>query len=417
MSRKRLFIALLTLGLGLGLALAGTAAAGTQTYSLANGSGGQLQIGGGLPLPIQATCNATCTGMVFPPLLIPQVHNASVTGTTTRTTGQKLIVPKGVLSKPAEFKILGQFDNNTKLYAVATNIRYTWPSEAVTFSTAARTGSTTVLINKGGGRTIRYSNALGRKFGGPAKFALRLGVPGSPGGGGPPGDLRANAAATLYIVAVGKAPPCHHPGLGGTNPADAACVAAIANVLPTGMTSMGTGTTMTYGQPGHGGGQLATPFTVSTPGGTPGAFNHGLPYGPKPGVGVGKFGSSPAGTVSLFAYTPNGNTGVTNMASSSGFPWTTGMLTVHATGKGGVESFKLSGNDGRNATGKGVIQMVSGSLSQRNATGDNANRGWVRLVLGTGPQPVPALSPAALAATAALMLLAAGYAMRRRFSA
>jgi len=408
MTHKRLFFGLLTLGLGLGLALAGTAAAGTRTYSVANGSGGQLQVGGGLPLPIQATCNATCTGMVFPPLLIPRVTTASVSQTDTRSTGQKLMVPKGVLSKPASFKILGQADNNPGLYAVGTNINYIWPATAAVFSTAARTGTTSPLINVGGGRSIKYSNALGRKFGGPAKFALKLGPPGPPGGAGAPGDLKANAAATLYFIAVQPTgqPPCTHPSFGGAN---GACVAAIANLLPTG------GTTGPTGFAAVGGGQPASPFTLTTPGGTPAAVIAG---GPIPGIGIVKAGASPRGTISLFAYTPSANPGKTAMASSSGFPWTTGMLTIVATAAGGAgETWQLSGSDGRNATGAGVIQMVSGALSKRVLVGDNANRGWVRLVLERSYVPVPALSPAALAATAALMLLAAGYAMRRRFSA
>ena len=59
--------------------------------------------------------------------------------------------------------------------------------------------------------------------------------------------------------------------------------------------------------------------------------------------------------------------------------------------------------------------MVSGSLSTRLLTGDNANRGWVKLVLvPRHVAGVPALSPAGLAATAGLMLLVAGYAMRRK---
>jgi hypothetical protein len=106
-----------------------------------------------------------------------------------------------------------------------------------------------------------------------------------------------------------------------------------------------------------------------------------------------------------------------NAANSIGFPWTTGMITVTATKAGGVgEQWFLTGKDQRVQSGGGTLQMVSGSLSLRTVTLDNANRGWVRLVL-VGPNEVPALSPAALATTAGLMLLAAGYAMRRRFSA
>jgi hypothetical protein len=154
---------------------------------------------------------------------------------------------------------------------------------------------------------------------------------------------------------------------------------------------------------------------VTTPGGTPIQVSNG---GPKPGIGVVKAGASPRGTISLFAWTGGNATGLTNAASSSGFPWTTGMLTIKATAAGGAgESWKVTGKDNRNARGAGVIKMVSGALSQRTTTGDNANRGWIKLNLGLSPEPVPALSPVSLAATAVLMLLAAGYAMRRKLFA
>ena len=429
MSLKRLFVSCLILGLGLGLA--GTAgAAATRSYSLAAGSGGQFQVGGGLPLPIQATCNATCTGTVFPPLLIPAKSGATVMATVkVGVVGRKLVVPKGVLSKPASFKILGQHDNNKNLYAVATNLKYTWPAATATFSTAGRAGPTTVVVaGLGGGQSIRYSNVLARKFGGPAQFALSPGaVPGPPGGAGAPGDLNPNAPVTLYAIPpplrpIGN-PPCTHvaflttaspPGpiptagdpVGGVN-INGFCVAAIANALPTGL-------------PAPGGGQPSAPVVVSTPGGTPAATAVG---GPVPGVGVVKAGTGvfhpagPKGTISLFAFTPAGNPGFTNMATSLGYPWTTGMLTIKATlATGGPESWMITGKDLRTASGAGVIQMVSGALSLRTATRDNANRGWVRLEL-VPLSGVPSMSPVGLAAMVALLLLAAGYAMRRRLSA
>jgi hypothetical protein len=93
------------------------------------------------------------------------------------------------------------------------------------------------------------------------------------------------------------------------------------------------------------------------------------------------------------------------------------MLTIKATAAGGAgESWKITGKDGRGATGAGVIQMVSGSLSQRSVTGDNANRAWVRLHI-VGIPRVPSMSLVGLAATAGLMLLVGGYAMRRRIFA
>jgi hypothetical protein len=425
MSLKHLLVGFLSLGLG----LAGTAGAqATRSYGLGAGSGGQFQIGGGLPLPIQATCNATCTGTVFPPLLVPAKSGATVMGTVmVSVPKKKLVVPKGVFSKPASFKILGQHANNKNLYAVATNLQYTWPAATATFSGSARAGSTTVVVaGLGAGQSIRYSNVLGRKFGGPAQFALSPGVPGSPGGTGLPGDLNPGAPVTLYAIPpplrpVGN-PACTHsafatfppsaPFWTGGDPVNGInvngfCVAAIANALPTGVAAPG-------------GGQPSAPTLVSTPGGTPAAVIAG---GPKPGVGVVKAGSGalhpagPLGTISLFAYTPSGNTGFTNAATSLGFPWTTGMLTIKATlATGGAESWMITGKDQRNASGAGLIQMVSGAMSLRTATFDNANRGWVRLVLIPIPG-VPSMSPVGLAATAALLLLAAGYTMRRRLVA
>jgi len=140
---------------------------------------------------------------------------------------------------------------------------------------------------------------------------------------------------------------------------------------------------------------------------------------PLPGIGFGKFGASPAGTVTYFSFTPNATmSGFTNQASSAGFPWTTGMLTIsHPLAAGVGEVFTITGMDDRTAGGAGTIQLVAGSLSNRATSGPNANRGWVRLVLAPRNQEVPALSPAGLAAAAGLMLLAGGYAVRRRLFA
>jgi len=110
-------------------------------------------------------------------------------------------------------------------------------------------------------------------------------------------------------------------------------------------------------------------------------------------------------------------TGFPNYASSWGFPWTTGMLTISAPGAlGGAQVFTITGMDNRAPGGAGTIQLVAGSLSTRGAWGPNANRGWVRLELDEIPA-TPTISPAGLAATAGLMLLAVGYALRRRSSA
>jgi hypothetical protein len=416
MSLKRLTLCVACLLLCLGWAVTAHA---QKSYSLIGG-GGQIQIGGGLPLPIQAVnttggtpMNLTATGTNFPPLLIPPAPGVTIMGTTAMTTGQKITIPAGALSKPAVQLTLGQFDNNPNLYAVATNLQYTWPNVAATLSAGGRTGAATTTFVTGLGNNIRYSPAgLANKFGGPAQFMLSA---------GPPAGLMTAVPVTIYAIAVKGPgnPPCVHTALTPVpfpGPGNPACVAGIGQAFPT------------NGLAAHGG---AAGFFTSTPGGTPMALltsMTGTPptntrKGPKPGVGIGAFGTGPLnpagpkGTVSFYTATPGLRRGFTNMASSFGYPFTTGKISLSAPlAAGAPETFKITGMDNRNAGGAGVIQLVAGALSQRTVTGPNANRAWVRLILSPIPK-VPTMSPAALVATAGLMLLAVGYAMSKRLFA
>jgi hypothetical protein len=388
----------------LGLALAATTQA--KTYSI-TGGGGQYQIGGGLPLPIATVMTSggvpTYGGTIFPPLGIP-VKNLlkTVTGTTGMAgVQQKLVVPTGVLYKAATQKTLGQFNQNPNLYAVATNLSMSWPAEKATFSTGARTGPTAFFTSTAvSGGNITYSNVLGQKFGGPAQFRIT-----SPGGKG----VMPQVPVTLYGIAVKGPgnPPCTHTALAGPNPA---CVAGLGQALPT-----------TTGPPGFDRAVVGGPVgsTMKTPGGTslalvstPGTPTNGP--GPLPGVGIGKFGVN--GTPTVFILTPAGTKrGFTNMATTIGYPWTTGMITVSAPNAAGLgEIFMLTGMDSRSVGGNGTIQLVSGGLSRRTSSGPNANRGWIRLEIGDlGSTDVPAMSPTRLAAGAGLLLVAAAFALRR----
>jgi len=72
------------------------------------------------------------------------------------------------------------------------------------------------------------------------------------------------------------------------------------------------------------------------------------------------------------------------------------------------------GYDKRTALGAGAIQTVAGGLSFRTTSAGERGYGTahrVRMNLGA---PIPSLSPAGFAAAGALMLLAVGYALRRR---
>jgi hypothetical protein len=379
--------------LGLGSAVATQAA----DYNLVGG-GGQFQIGGGLPLPIQVVettggtmMNNVATGTVFPPLLVPTVPGKTVMGTTVMAVQKQLTVPQHVLSRVGQQRTLGQFGQNPNLYAVGTNLNFQWPGLQATFNTTKRTGGKTTTFATILGANIRYSNPLANKFGGPAQFRV---TPGASSG------LLAQPV-TIYGIAVKGPgnPPCIHtaltPALGtGGNPA---CVAGIAMALPT------LTTTNTTQQLGVAGGPVSNSMT------TPGRTAATIGVGPAPGVGVGKFG--PNGTVTHFFFTPNSNPGFTNMATTVGYPWTTGMLTISNSGAAGTpEVFMITGKDNRTAGGAGSIQLVAGGLGQRTTSGSNANRAWVRLQLSTD---APAASPGMLAAGAGLILLGFGYASRR----
>jgi hypothetical protein len=82
-------------------------------------------------------------------------------------------------------------------------------------------------------------------------------------------------------------------------------------------------------------------------------------------------------------------------ATSAGFPYTTGMLTISVTdvlpGEP-VEIFKRTGVDARDAAGNGVVAMNSGSMSTRSISKGNANRTWITLEI---PEPGAALASAA----------------------
>jgi len=385
MSLKRL--ALLIAFLFLGLCLATSAQA--KKFSL-TGGGAQLHIGNGLPLPVLGgSVTVLVTGTVFPVLNIPVAPGgATAMGTTAMAIQKKLSVHPGVLSLPASQKTVGLFFSNTSVFAVGTNLKYTWPSAEAVFSTGARTGAKTVsYLSVAGntGQSVTYSNGLASKFGGPAQFSLSPGVP---------SGLMPGSPITVYIK-VASPPPCTHPAFFGT---DAGCVSFLAQAMPTGLAAAG--------------GPVLN--AVATPGGTAVAILNG---GPKPGRVVLKAGAVPTGTISIAAFTGPSGVGLLNIAASRGFPWTTGKVVLKVASAVPPETFTRTGKDLRTSGGSGTIQMVSGSVSTRTVSGPNANRAWLRLILGPLVTATPATSPAMLAVGAGLMMLAAGYVVRRSASA
>ena len=372
----------------LGLTVATAAPAWTFPVT---GGGGQTHIGNGLMLPIQAAATAATTGTMFPALKIPVAAGSpTVMGTLAKpikTAGAKsgyqrrLTVPPGVLKKAAAQTTVGVKFSNPTLWAVGTNLNYTWPQAQATFSTGVASLNTVA----GNGGTMTYSNTLGSRFGGPGFFAVSGGAPAgilAGGAGAPPNHPTASAPVTLYLY-------------GGVATSLGLPTTTLAPII-----AVGAATRL-----GQGGSSMTT---VTDP---------AISVGTMPGSNaMFSVGMTPSGTILAFtSFIGAATIPVKNVAMSLPGPWTTGQVIIaQPVAKGGAETFTLSGVDSRTAAGGGTISLVSGSLSTRFLTGPNANRGWVRLTLqGLNPADTPTMSPLALAAAAGLLLLAAGYAMRR----
>ena len=211
MASKRLFVGFLSLALAL---MAGSAQA--LDYSL-TGGGGQSHIGNGLMLPVQSAATAATGMLVFPgdvangrALLVPVRTGPApiVTGTVLKPLQvvgpksgyqRKLFVPAGVLSKPAAQTTVGVKISNPSVYAVGTNLTYTWPNAPSYFSTGQLVGSPNP-VTFGASGSITYSNTLAARFGGTAQFGV---VPNSV-----PAGLLTPTPVTVYLKISAVTAPC-----------------------------------------------------------------------------------------------------------------------------------------------------------------------------------------------------------------
>jgi len=101
--------------------------------------------------------------------------------------------------------------------------------------------------------------------------------------------------------------------------------------------------------------------------------------------------------------------------SNYGFLQTTGTAIAQQTaGSGGDDFFTFMGYDKRTALGAGAIQTVAGGISFRNTLAGIDSYATAHRVRMNLAAPIPSMSPAGFAAAGALMLLAVGYAIRRR---
>jgi len=387
------------------LTVASAAQAGTKYYSV-NGGGGESQIGDGLPLPIQdqysamggknGTGGPIGTFTNFPPLLIPINKNKSkslIKQTTTMTMQPRMTVAPGAFHRiptkngttmgtPVPLCI-DVSKNNARILAVRTTLSFSAPAFKLTtpmgaaapgtvvFKTGQRANKTTTYNGTPVGSKVVYKSK-GARFGGPAQTRIKnLGiqpVPNPLGEGFPAvwADKADNLKASVS---------CKHPKFGGGD------VNCFATKLPVYVPPLAPA-----------GGPKSN--VVSTPG-TPPA---------KPGKVALSF---PATGGCGFKSTPISPTGKTNnMATSVGFPWTTGALTISQPAAiPAPEKFHITGMDGR-VNGVGTIQLVSSALSKRLVTGPNANRSWAEYQL---PEP-----RAVIGAAAALAALAICHGVVRR---
>jgi hypothetical protein len=98
-----------------------------------------------------------------------------------------------------------------------------------------------------------------------------------------------------------------------------------------------------------------------------------------------------------------------------GFGQTTGtVIAQQTTGSNGQDFFTVMGSDARTPLGAGNIALVAGGLSVRSdVAGLHPAASFQKVSLTLAP-PIPSLSPAGITAAAALVLLAAGWVLRRR---
>jgi hypothetical protein len=340
-------------------------AVNAQTYYSITGGGGQAAIGSGLPLPIQV--NKTTmggpigTGTMFPPLLIP-VNPKGLVKQTGSAPAQMKVQPGAFLRVPTGPKVVGVANNNPALFQVRTQLEFSGPAKTLGTMTFKKDGVRTKAVSFAGapvGAVAKYSGSTNR-FGGPSQTRIAV------------------LSKVGVFVNPGAMLPCKHPAFGGAN---ASCLAPLVPAYPAKLAAGGGAMTLA--------GKVTAGITVTTPGGPPAK---------SPGVVV----VSIPNTTGLIAKSVNAkNTGtLTNMATSVGFPWTTGKIQLSQPSALAVyEKFTITGMDSRTAMGAGTISLVAGALSNRKLSGPNSNKSWARYTL---PEPGPALGAAAALAVLGL---------------
>ena len=107
-----------------------------------------------------------------------------------------------------------------------------------------------------------------------------------------------------------------------------------------------------------------------------------------------------------------GSPGIT---TNTGFPFTAATVLAQQTKSVPPDLFTVTGYDARNVSGYGKIVLVAGGMALRTNTAGQQVGGSVDTISLTISKKTPSMSAGGFAAAAVLMVLAAGYALRRRY--
>jgi len=181
----------------------------------------------------------------------------------------------------------------------------------------------------------------------------------------------------------------------------------IRNLAPGRGTPANPWTEMVYLVPGV----VTIPVIPPTP--------NGLVLFPGPKLTTGGGNTATMGMTMTFMLPPIGfstmGMSAGQITSNYGFAHTTGtIIGQQSVGTGGDDFFTFDGNDARTPLGAGNISTVAGGISFRNTLAGQTPYISMHKVWMSLGAPIPSMSPAGFAAAGALMLLAVGYALRRR---
>jgi hypothetical protein len=341
----------------------------SQAYSLTGNT--RNQIGDGLPLPI------TFTG-------IPK-GKVPVNGFVRQTTGpdpKKMSFPQSGLSFGPVIATIGLHALNTAVFQLRTSLIVNAPHQKATMMKSGRTGIATftwcpgqplpTAVNPscvatapaGGavlGASMRYAKTT-NQFGGHSQPKV---------GGGTFGGAQLALRPPAGLLA-----PCDYAAIGQSG-----CVAMFSNIVP-------APTGVVGGPIGFAYKNLAPPILKI-------------------------YQVKVAGNGIISKVGPYVGPGPANAVKSYGGPWTTGSVSVWAPNALGTgEQFWLKGGDNRVA-GVGSISLVAGGVSTRAVSGDNANRGWQNLVVGTAIGGVPSVSNTGLVLLALIFAATTTWMVRR----